>query len=63
MTINAKGVPSLATPTSLTFKGTWAIVSGSGAYTTLKGQGDFTTQVDLQTGVSQETESGQAHFK
>jgi hypothetical protein len=62
LTIDAKGVPSAATPTSLTFIGTWAIVSRSGAYATLEGQGDFTAKVDLETDVSQETESGQAHF-
>jgi hypothetical protein len=62
ITINAKGVPSARTPTSLTFIGTWAIVSGSGAYATLEGQGDFTATVNLETDVSQETESGQAHF-
>jgi hypothetical protein len=62
MTINAKGVPSARTPTSLTFMGTWTIVSGSGAYATLQGQGDFTAKVDLETDISHETESGQAHF-
>jgi hypothetical protein len=62
MTINGKGVHALATPTSLTFEGTWAIVSGSGAYATLKGQGDFTSHVELPSGDAQETLSGQAHF-
>jgi hypothetical protein len=62
MTINAKGVSSARTPTTLTFTGTWAIVSGSGAYATLEGQGDFTANVDLQTDASHETESGQAQL-
>jgi hypothetical protein len=62
MTLNGKGVHALATPTSLTFEGTWAIVSGSGAYVALEGQGDFTSVVDLQAGDLQETLSGQAHF-
>jgi hypothetical protein len=62
MTLNGKGVHALATPTSLTFEGTWAIVSGSGAYAALAGQGDFTSLVELPSGDAQETLSGQAHF-
>jgi hypothetical protein len=62
MTLNGKGTGPTPGSTTATYTGTWVIVSGSGAYATLNGQGNFTAKVDVQTETSMETESGQAHF-
>jgi hypothetical protein len=62
MTVNGKGTGPTPGSTTATYTGTWAIVSGSGAYATLSGQGTFTAKVDVQTETSMEAESGQAHF-
>jgi uncharacterized protein YdeI (BOF family) len=45
-----------------TFNGHWVVVSGTGAYINLHGQGLRAATIDLNTGIVTETLTGDAHF-
>jgi hypothetical protein len=57
-----KETPTAGDPNVATDEGTWAVISGTGAYSAMRGQGQVTGTADENTGVISRTYTGTVHF-
>ena len=62
ITLRSVGRLVFTGPTTAEIEGRWVILSGTGAYSRLHGQGSTTVSVDFETGTAVAIHEGVAHF-